>query len=59
MKNGYKVEIIPNDNEDDIHDGLSIIARIIARKYLAQQGMTLADEVLEDGECVGQYLCNK
>jgi len=56
---GYKVEIIPNDNEDDIHDGLRIIARIIARKYLAQQGMTLADEVLGDGECVGQYLYNK
>lgn len=57
MKN-YKVEIIPNDKEDDIHDGLRIIARIIARKYLARQGMALADEVLdvEEGECVGQHV---
>jgi 3-deoxy-D-arabino-heptulosonate 7-phosphate (DAHP) synthase len=55
---GYKVEIIPNDNEDDIHDGLRIIARIIARKYLARQGMALADEVLdvEEGACVGQHV---
>ena len=58
MKNGNKVNIIPNDNEDDIHDGLRIIARIIARKYLARQGMTLADEVLnvEEGACVGQHV---
>ena len=57
MKN-YKVEIIPNDNEDDIHDGLRAIARIIARKYLARQGMALADEVLgvEEGACVGQHV---
>jgi len=57
MKN-YKVEIIPNDNEDDIHDGLRAIARIIARKYLAQQGMALADEVIyvEEGACVGQHV---
>ena len=57
MKN-YKVEIIPNDNEDDIHDGLRIIARIIARKYLARQGMALSDEVLEveEGACVGQHV---
>jgi len=58
MKNGYKVNIIPNDNEDDIHDGLRAIARIIARKYLARQGMALADEVLnvEEGACVGQHV---
>ncbi|MBI5407930.1 MAG: hypothetical protein HZA14_01030 [Nitrospirae bacterium] len=58
MKNGYKVEIISNDNVDDIHDGLRIIARIIARKYLARHGMALADEVLaiEEGECVGQHV---
>ena len=55
---GYKVEIIPNDNEDDINDGLRAIARIIARKYLAQQGMALTDEVLdvEEGACVGQHV---
>ena len=58
MKNGYKVNIIPNDNEDDINDGLRAIARIIARKYLARQGMALADEVLEveEGVCVGQHV---
>ena len=58
MKNRYKVEIIPNDNEDDINDGLRAIARIIARKYLARQGMALADEVLnvEEGACVGQHV---
>ena len=56
MKNGYKVGIISNENEDDIHDGLRIIARIIARKYLARQGMALADEVLEERECVGQHV---
>ncbi len=58
MKNGYKVNIIPNDNEDDINDGLRAIARIIARKYLARQGMALADEVLnvEEGACVGQHV---
>lgn len=58
MKNRYKVEIIPNDNEDDIHDGLQAIARIIARKYLARQGMALADEVseVEEGACVGQHV---
>ncbi len=57
MKN-YKVEIILNDNEDDIRDGLRIIARIIAREYLARQGAVLADEVLgvEGGECVGQHV---
>jgi hypothetical protein len=57
MKN-YKVEIIPNDNEDDIHDGLRAVARIIARKYLARHGMALADEVLEveEGACVGQHV---
>lgn len=58
MKNDYKVNIIPNDNEDDINDGLRAIARIIARKYLARQGMALADEVLnvEEGACVGQHV---
>jgi hypothetical protein len=58
MKNNYKVEIIPNDKEEDVHDGLRIIARIIARKYLARQGMALADEVLnvEEGACVGQHV---
>jgi len=56
MKNDYKVEIISNDNEEDIHDGLRTIARVIARKYLARHGMTLADEVLEEGECVGQHV---
>jgi hypothetical protein len=58
MKNGYKINIIPNDNEDDINDGLRAIARIIARKYLARQGMALADEVLnvEEGACVGQHV---
>ena len=58
MKNGYKVNIISNDNEDDINDGLRAIARIIARKYLARQGMALADEVLEveEGACVGQHV---
>ena len=58
MKNAYKVNIIPNDNEDDINDGLRAIARIIARKYLARQGMALADEVLnvEEGTCVGQHV---
>ena len=58
MKNGYKVNIIPNDNEDDINDGLRAIARIIARKHLARQGMALADEVLnvEEGACVGQHV---
>jgi hypothetical protein len=58
MKNDYKVEIIPNDKEEDINDGLRIIARIIARKYLARQGIALADEVLnvEEGACVGQHV---
>ncbi len=57
MKN-YKVEIIPNGDEDDIRDGLRIIARIIARKHLARHGMALADEVLaiEEGGCVGQHV---
>ena len=55
---GYKVEITPNDKEEDIQDGLRAIARIIARKYLARQGTALADEVLnvEEGACVGQHV---
>lgn len=56
MNNNYKIEIIPNDKEEDVHDGLRIIARIIARKYLAQQGVALVDEVLEDSQCVGQHV---
>ena len=55
---GYKVEITPNDKEEDIQDGLRAIARIIARKYLARQGTALANEVLnvEEGACVGQHV---
>ena len=56
MRNGYKVEIIPNENEDDIHEGLRILGRIVARKFLADHNMALADEVLQEGECVGQHV---
>lgn len=40
---GYKVEIIPEDKEVDIHKGLLILARVIARQYLAQRGMAVSD----------------
>lgn len=58
MKNDYKVEIIPDENEDDIHEGLRILGRIVARKFLADHNMALADEVLnvEEGACVGQHV---
>ncbi len=56
MKNGYKVEIIPNEDKDDIHEGLRILGRIVARKFLADHNMALADEVLQEGECVGQHV---
>ena len=39
----YKVEIIPENKEDDIHKGLRILARIIAKQYLAQCDMTVSD----------------
>ena len=39
---GYKVEIIPEDKEVDIHKGLLILARVIARQYL-QRGMAVSD----------------
>lgn len=48
MKNIYKVEIISNNNEEDNHEGLRILARIIARKFLAEHNQDLAEEVLED-----------
>jgi len=40
---GYKVEIIPEDKEVDIHKGLLILARVIARQYLAQRGMAVSN----------------
>ncbi len=50
MKNGYKLEIIPNNDEQDNQDGLRILARIIARRFLAEHNQVLADEVLEEAE---------
>jgi len=50
MKNGYKVEIIPNNNEEDNREGLRILARIIARRFLAEHNKVLAEEILEDVE---------
>ena len=50
MKNSYKVEIIPNNNEEDNREGLRILARILARKFLAEHNEVLADEILEDVE---------
>ncbi len=44
----YKVEIIPNNNEKDNNEGLRILARIIARKFLAEYRETLLGEPLED-----------
>jgi len=46
----YKVEIIPNTSEEDIQEGLRILGRIVARKFLAEQKIELADEILEDVE---------
>jgi len=48
MKNSYQVEIIPNNSEEDNREGLRILARIIARKFLAEHNKVLADEILED-----------
>lgn len=47
---GYKVEIIPNNNEKDNQEGLHILARIIARRLLIEQNKTLREEILEDVE---------
>jgi hypothetical protein len=44
----YKVEIVTNNNEKDNNEGLHILARIIARRFLAEYNRTLTDEVLED-----------
>lgn len=48
MKNGLKVEIIHNDSEEDNREGLRILARIIARRFLAEHNKVFRDEVLED-----------
>jgi len=50
MKSAYKVEITPNTSEEDNREGLRILARIIARRFLAEHNEVLADEVLEDVE---------
>lgn len=48
MKSACKVEIIPNNSEEDNREGLRILARIIARKFLAEHNEALAEEALED-----------
>ena len=49
---GYKVEIIPDDNEGDIQEGLCILARIIAREAisdrLAKCGVVSQENQIED-----------
>jgi len=56
MKNGYEVETIPNDNDDVIQDGFSIIARIIARDFMTKQAL---NGVCEDGGTNNEHLQNK
>ena len=50
MKKGYQVEIIPNLSEKDNREGLRILARIIARKFLVEHNETQIGSVLEDNK---------
>jgi len=47
MKSNYKTEIIPNKNQEENREGLRILARIIARKFLAEYKEVLEDNIHE------------
>ncbi|MBP7088995.1 MAG: hypothetical protein KBB01_06855 [Candidatus Omnitrophica bacterium] len=51
--NDSKVEI-SNNNNDYNREGLRILARIIARKFLAENNMKLVKKNLEGEEDVGK-----
>lgn len=53
---GYKVEIIPNNDEADVHEGLRILGKIVARKFLAEHNIVITDETIEEGERVEQHI---
>jgi len=50
MKTGYRIEIIRNLSEKDNREGLRVLARIIARKFLIEHNETQIGGVLEDNK---------
>lgn len=44
----YTVEIVPNNDEKDNQEGLRILARIIARKFLLEQNRMFTGKILEE-----------